>query len=188
MTSLLAAVLLLQAGDDEAVPHADIRFAIQAGAVFLRCDEALGTESDIFAGEEVSFRVSKFEPDHSLGLRAYYRQWDLEFNEFDQLPADLDGEFRIVGLELVITYPLAGPLSLGLELGGGAAWIEHDLDDETAGFFSGGAFLRVDLVAGLYLEGGGGALSAFTDFGGQSDDSDHISWMGRISAGLELSF
>src|SRR5688572_16738487 len=188
MTILLLAAALLQAGEEDTVPHADIRFAVQAGAVFLRCDEALGTESDFFAGEEISLRVSKFEPDHSLGIRAFYRQWDLEFNEFNQQPADLDGEFRIAGLEIVVTYPVAGPLSLGLELGGGAAWIEHDLDDETAGFFSGGAFLRVDLAAGIYLEGGGGAISAFTDFGGQSDDTDHVSWTVRFSAGLEIPF
>jgi hypothetical protein len=188
MTPLLLALLALQAADEEVVPGPDIRFAVQAGVAFLRCDEALGTESDIFAGGEIAFRVSKFEPDHSIGLRAFYRQWDVKFNEFEQQPADLDGEIKIGGLEFIVTYPLVGPLSLGIELGGGAAWIEHDLDDEISGFFSGGAFLRADLVAGLYVEGGGGVLAAFSDFGGQETDTDHISWTGRASAGLEIKF
>lgn len=188
MTLILAATLLLQTGGDDPVPTLTGRSGVEAGPVFLHLDSALGAEEGLIQGFEVAFQMSKPMTDYTIGLRAYYRRWDVTFERFNQLPADLDGDVQQLGLDLVVTYPFAGPLTLGVELGGGGLRIEHDLDDETAAFFEGGAFARLDLFAGLYLEVSGMAQSSLTDFGGQETDSDHVSWVGRVNLGFELAF
>ena len=187
MSLLLIAALLLQSGDPPANAPAG-RSGLEAGVAFLHLDAALGAEDGLIQGVEAAFVMTKPMPEYSIGLRAYYRRWDVTFEQFNQLPADLDGEVQQLGLNLVVTYPFAGPLTLGVELGGGVERLEHDLDEETAAFFEGGAFLRLDLVAGLYVEAAGLAQGALTEFGGQDSDSDHVSWVGRVNLGLELAF
>jgi hypothetical protein len=188
MFLLLASSLFLQAGGAAKETGPVARSGVEVGAVFLRLDDALGAESKIVQGVEFAFQMSKPMPEYTIGFRAYYRRWDVTFEEFNQLPADLDGELQQLGLDLVVTYPLTGPLTLGVELGGGAQKLEHDLDKETSAFFEGGAFLRLDLFAGLYIEAAGGAFAAFTEFGGQEADTDHVSWTGRLNLGLEINF
>lgn len=188
MSHVLLVALLLQAGDEEPAPQPGPRSGFDAGFVYLHLDPALGAEEGLIPGFEVAFHMSKPMPEYTIGLRGYYRRWDVTFEEFNQLPADLDGEVQQLGLDLVVTYPFAGPLTLGVEFGGGGLRIEHDLDEETAAFVQGGAFLRLDLFAGLYLEAAGGAMAAFTEFGGQDPDSDHVSWTGRVNLGLEIAF
>ena len=184
MPTLLLAAFLLQSGAPEPGPKS----SLDAGIVYLLLDPALGAEEEFVPGVEAAFQMSMSEPKYTIGLRAYFRQWDVKFEEFNQLPADLDGEAQQLGLSLVVSYPLTPKLSLAIELGGGGFRLEHDLDDETAFFFEGGAYLRVDLVAGLFVQAGGGAFAAFTEFGGQEDDSDHVSWIARVTAGLQFDF
>src|SRR5688572_11630583 len=112
MSLLLTAALLLQAGDDEAPAPPGPRSAVEAGAAFLRLDPALGAESGFLPGFEVAFYMSKTEPDHTIGFRAYYRRWEVTFDEFNQLPADLDGDVQQLGIDLVVTYPLLDSISL----------------------------------------------------------------------------
>jgi hypothetical protein len=183
MSLLFLATLLAQA-DVEPGP----RSGLEGGIAFLMLDPALGGEDKTVQGFEVAFHMSKPEPTYTLGLRAYYRRFDVTFDEFNQLPADLDGDVQQLGLNLVVTYPLTGPLSLGVEFGGGGIQLEHDLDDELSFFVEGGAFLRVDLFAGLYVQAGAVAIGAFTEFGGQDDDSDHVSYVGRATVGFEVDF
>jgi hypothetical protein len=185
MSLLLLAVLLAQ---DEAPPPRTQHSGLEAGIVFLLLDPKIGAEDGPVPGSEAAFMFTKSEPEYSIGFRAYYRRWEVTFEEFNQLPADLDGEVEQLGLDLIVGYPLAGPLSLSIELGGGVMKLEHDLDKETTGFVEGGAFLRVDLIAGFYVEGGAAAVLAFTEFGGQSDDTDHVNWVGRVNLGFEIDF
>lgn len=188
MSLLLIAALLLQAGDDEAPAGPGPRSAVEASAVFLRLDSALGAESGFIPGFEIAFYMSKTEPDHTIGFRAYYRRWEVTFDQFNQLPADLDGDVQQLGLDLVVTYPVIESVSFGVELGGGGVRLEHDVDSETSFFFEAGAFLRLDLIAGFYLTAAGLAFGAMTEFGGQEEDSDHVSWVGRVTLGLEIEF
>ena len=188
MSLLLLTAFLLQAPGEDAPSPPGPRSGFEAGLAFLRLDPALGAEDKFVPGVEVAFFMSKAEPDYSVGMRAYYREWEVTWEEFNQLPADLDGKVQQLGLDLVVTYPLTGPLKLNVEIGGGGLRLEHDLDEETAFFFEGGAYLRVDLFAGLFIEAGGGAFGALTEFGGQDPDTDHVSWMGRVNVGLELEF
>ena len=188
MSLLILAVLLAQSGDDEAPKPRTRHSGLEGGIAFLHLDSQIGAEDRLIPGIEVAFEFSKTEPKYSIGFRAYYRQWEVTFNEFEQLPADLDGEVEQLGADLVVSYPLAGPLSLGVEFGGGVMRLEHDLDEETTGFFEGVVSLRVDLVAGLDIEAGAGAFVALTEFGGQDDDTNHVSWIGRVTAGLEIDF
>lgn len=188
MTPLLFAALLMQAGQEEPPPFRAPQSGVEAGAAYLHLDAALGAEDGLIPGVEVAFQMSVGMPKYALGLRAYYRRWDVAFDEFDRQPADLDGEVHQFGLDFVVTYPFAGPLTLGVELGGGGLRLEHDRDKELSAFFEGGAFLRLDLVSGLYVEAVGLAMAAFTEFGGQDPDSDHISWVGRLGLGFEIAF
>ncbi|HZN63055.1 MAG TPA: hypothetical protein VFC90_11680 [Planctomycetota bacterium] len=188
MSLLLLGLLFAQAGDDEKPPPRTHHSGVEAGVVFLHLDSQLGAEDKLVPGIEAAFAFSKSEPKYSIGFRAYYRQWEVTFEEFNQAPADLDGEVQQLGADLVVSYPLPGPLSLVVEVGGGVMRLEHDLDEETTGFFEGGAYLRIDLIAGLYVEAGGAAFAALTEFGGQDDDTNHVSWVGRVSAGLEIDF
>ena len=188
MSLLLLAVFLLQEPGEGAPAHSGPRSGFEAGLAFLSLDPALGAEDKLAPGFEVAFSMSTAEPKYTLGMRAYYRKWEVNFEEFNQLPADLDGEVEQLGLNLVITYPLTGPLSLGVEFGGGGMRIEHDLDEETSFFFEGGAFVRLDLFFGLFIQAGGVAFGALTEFGGQEADSDHVSWVGKVNAGFELEF
>src|SRR5262245_5029570 len=151
MPVLLAAALMLQAAPDESLPEPAPRSGLQAGLAFLRLDSAIGAEDGILPGFEIAFHMSKPEPKYAIGLRAYYRTWDVKFEQFNQADADLDGEAQQLGLDLVVTYPIAGPLTLGVELGGGGLRLEHDLDKEDSLYVDDGAFLRLDLFAGLYL-------------------------------------
>ncbi|HEU4338679.1 MAG TPA: hypothetical protein VFS19_01310 [Planctomycetota bacterium] len=184
MPTLLLAVFLLQSGDKDPGPKS----SLDAGIVYLLLDPALGAEEKMVPGVEAAFQMSMSEPRYTIGLRAYYRQWDVKFEEFNQLPADLDGEARQLGLNLVVTYPFTPALSLAVELGGGGFLLEHDEDEETAFFFEGAAYLRLDLLGGLFVQAGGGAFGALTEFGGQEDDSDHVSWIARITLGLQFDF
>jgi hypothetical protein len=181
MSALLLAIFLLQQDPGP-------RSGFEVGAVFLHLDSELGAEEDVIPGGEIAFQFVKTEPDYTIGLRAYYRRWDVTFEEFDQQPADLDGEVDQLGLDLVVTYPVLPPLHLGVEIGGGALRLDHELDDETSAYFSIGAFLRLDLFGGFYVAAGGGPLVAFTEFGRQSDDTDHISWTGRVDLGFQIEF
>lgn len=184
MPTLLLAAFLLQSGDADPGPKS----SVDAGIVYLFLDPALGAEKEMVPGVEAAFQMSMSEPKYTIGLRAYYRQWDVKFEEFNQLPADLDGEAQQLGLNLVVTYPFTPALSLAVELGGGGFRLEHDEDEETAFFFEGGAYLRLDLIGGLFVQAGGGAFGALTEFGGQEDDSDHVSWIARFTAGFQFDF
>src|SRR5262245_36649404 len=188
MSLLILAALLAQAGGDEAPPPRTHHSGLEGGIVFLHLDSQIGAEDKLVPGFEGAFEFSKTEPEYSIGFRAYYRQWEVKFEEFNQLPADLDGEVAQLGADLVVGYPLAGRLGVTVELGGGVIRLEHDLDEETTGFFEGGASLRVDLIAGLYIEAGAAGFIAMTEFGNQDDDTNHVSWIGRVTAGLEIDF
>ena len=190
MITLLAAVFLLQAplpGEKEE-PSLDIRYGLEGGVAWLRLDPAIGAEDGLVPGVEGAFTASLRQPKYTIGLRAYYRRFDVTFEEFNGANADLDGEVQQLGLNLVVTYPFLGPLTIGVELGGGGLMMEHDLEEETSSFFEGGGFLRLDLFAGLYLHASGLAQFAMTNFGGQETDSDHLSWTGRVGLGFEIAF
>ncbi|HKS16834.1 MAG TPA: hypothetical protein VJU16_05950 [Planctomycetota bacterium] len=188
MSLLLLAALLAQDGTDEAPPKPSHHSSLEVGIAYLLLDPTIGAEDGVVAGMEAAFQISKTEPQYSIGFRAYYRAWEIKFEEFNQAPADLDGDVEQLGVNLVVMYPIPGPVTLGVELGGGVMRLEHDLDEETTGFVEGGAFLRLDLVAGLYIEAGALAVGAFTEFGGQDDDTDHVNWVGRVNVGLEIDF
>jgi len=188
MTFLLVVTLVTQAGLQDPPPEPGPVSGLEAGIIFLRLDSVLGAEGGFEPGYEIAFHMTRPEKGYTIGLRAYYRAWDVTFGEFEQQPADLDGDVQQLGVDLVVTYPLLGPLSLGIELGGGGMRIEHDEDQDDSWFFETAGYLRLDLFAGLYIQAGGGAFAAFTEFGGQSDDTDHISWIARGSAGFEISF
>ena len=188
MILVLAAAFFLQEGFDEPPPPPGPRSAVEVNVIGLHLDPAIGAKDKYVPGFEAAFHMLKPEPAYSIGLRAYYRAWDVTFDEFNRQPADLDGEAEQLGLDLVVLYPLTGPFYVGVELGGGGLRLEHDLDKEDSLFVEGGAFLRCDLFAGLYVEVGGHAFCAFTEFGGQDDDTDHVSFTGRAGVGLELEF
>lgn len=184
MSTLFLAALLMQSSSPDPGPKS----SLDAGLVYLFLDPALGAEEKMVPGFEAAFQMSMSEPQYTIGFRAYFRQWDVKFEEFNQLPADLDGEAQQLGLNLVVTYPFTPALSLAVEFGGGGFRLEHDEDEETAFFFEGGAYVRLDLFGGLFVQAGGGAFTAFTEFGGQDDDTDHISWIARITAGFQFDF
>ena len=188
MSALLALALLCQTGLDDPPPEPGPRSGLEVGVIFLRLDSALGAESGFEPGYEVAFQMTRPEKGHTIGLRAYYRAWEVTFNEFEQVPTELDGDVQQLGVDLAVAYPLIGSLSFVVELGGGGMRIEHDEDQDDSWFFETAGYLRLDLFAGLYIQAGGGAFAAFTEFGGQSDDTDHISWIARGSAGFEISF
>ena len=188
MSTLLLALVLLQSGQGGDILRGKPRTGFEAGAVFLHLDSALGAEDGLLQGEEAAFRMSLIARDFTVGMRAYYRRWDVKFEQFDRQPADLDGEVQELGLDLIVTYPIALPLSVGVELGGGGLRLEHDLDKETDFFFEGGGFVRLELPAGFHVEASGQIQFAETEFGGQNPDTDHVSWAGRVTVGFEVKF
>jgi hypothetical protein len=188
MSFLIVLLFLQDPVLDERPPEPGPRSGLEVNVIGLHLDDAIGSKDRYTMGFEAAFYMLKPEPKYSIGLRAFYRRWEVTFDEFEGLPADLDGDVQQLGLDLVVLYPLTGPLFLGVELGGGGLRLEHDLEEEDSFFFEGGAFLRCDLFAGLYVEAGGHAFTAFTEFGGQDDDTDHVSFTARAGVGLELEF
>ncbi|HEY3226560.1 MAG TPA: hypothetical protein VGK61_06170 [Planctomycetota bacterium] len=188
MSTLLLTLTLLQAGQGSEILRGEPRTGFELGAVFLHLDSAIGAEDGLLQGEEAAFRMSLVSREFTVGMRAYYRRWDLKFEEFDRRPADLDGEAQELGLDLIVTYPIAPPLSAGVEFGGGGLRLEHDLDKETDFFVEGGGFVRLELPAGFHVEASGQIQFAMTEFGGQDADTDHVSWAARLTIGFEINF
>ena len=188
MSLLLALAVLCQTGLEDPPPEPGPKSGLDVGVIFLRLDPAIGAESGWEPGYEIAFHMARPEKKYTIGLKAYYRAWEVTFNELEQLPADLDGDVRQLGLDLVVTYPLIGALSLDIELGGGGMRIEHDEDQDDSWFFETAGYLRLDLFSGLFIQAGGGAFAAFTEFAGQSDDTDHVSWIVRGTVGFEIDF
>ncbi|HTF56758.1 MAG TPA: hypothetical protein VK661_05945 [Planctomycetota bacterium] len=188
MSTLILTLALLQAGHGEDILRGEPRTGFEIGAVFLHLDSAIGAKDGLIQGEEAAFRMSLVAQEFTVGMRAYYRRWDITFEEFNRQPADLDGTAQELGLDLIVTYPIARPLSVGVELGGGGLRLEHDLDKETDFFVEGGGFVRLELPAGFHVEASGQIQFALTEFGGQDPDTDHVSWAGRVTLGFEIKF
>jgi hypothetical protein len=188
MSSLIAVLALLQTGPARGFPPGTPRSGVEAGPVFVHFDSALGAEDGVVQGIEAAFRMAFVTDEFTLGTRAWYRRWDVKFEQFNRAPADLDGEAHQLGLDITVGYPFAGPLSGGVSFGGGALLLKHDRDRELAPVFEAGPFARLEIFPLFYVEAGAMLQFAMTEFGGQKADTDHISWAGRLSLGFEIGF
>ncbi|MBI4563825.1 MAG: hypothetical protein HY716_03920 [Planctomycetes bacterium] len=161
---------------------------LEAAWVQTWFDKALGVESGGTPGMEFAVRIGGAIEDLDVAYRVYYRFWEPTFDRFREQDTDLDGEVHAIGADLTLTAPLNEFARAGIAAGAGGIIFKHDLDRDEAVLLEGGPIFRLVPLDFLYVEAAALVQSAWTDFGRQDRDRNHLSYTFRLALGIEFGF